>query len=79
MFVAGPDTNIVANQFERFGRQVALCHESFGALTQLQGAGVAGMAQNAARVDAKQQFDLIDPACMQRREVKDESLIMSGI
>ena len=37
------------------------------------------MAQDAARVDAKQQLDLVDPARMNGREVKDESLIVSGV
>jgi hypothetical protein len=64
---------------ERFGRPVALRHEGVGALAQLLDGAMTGMAQDAARVDAKQQLDLVDPARMNGREVKDESLIVSGI
>ncbi len=37
------------------------------------------MAQDAARVDAEQPLDLVDPARVQRGEVKDEPVIVSGV
>ena len=37
------------------------------------------MSQDTARVDAEQQLDLVDPARVQRGEVKDEPVIVSGV
>jgi hypothetical protein len=64
---------------ERLGRLVALRHEGIGALAQLFNGRMAGMAQDTARIDAEHQLDLIDPAGVDRREVKDEPVIMSGV
>src|SRR5580700_9566233 len=48
--------------------------ELLGALAQMRSAGVARMAQHPARVAGKPEFDLIDPACVQRREVQVKAL-----
>lgn len=40
---------------------------------------MAGVAQDAASVDAEQQLDLVDPTGMDRREVKDEPVMVSGV
>src|SRR5665213_4563799 len=40
---------------------------------------MTGMAQDAARVDAEQQLDLVDPTGVNWREVKDEPVIVSGV
>jgi hypothetical protein len=65
--------------FERLGGVIALGHERFGALAQLRDGRMTGVSQGAARVDGEQQLDLIDPACVQWREVKDKPPIVPGI
>jgi hypothetical protein len=53
--------------------------EVLGALAQMRDGVVAGVSQHAARVDGKQQLDLIDPAGVQGREVKDEAPPVPGV
>jgi hypothetical protein len=48
--------------FEGLGRAITLGDEVLGALTQMRDGGVAGVAQHTARVDGKQQLDLIEPS-----------------
>src|SRR6516225_9172901 len=64
---------------ERLGRVVALRDEGLGALAQVRDGAMAGVAQDTARVDAKQQFDLVDPTGVQGREVKDEAPPVPGV
>ena len=40
---------------------------------------MTGMAQDAASVDAEEQLDLVDPAGVNRGEVEDELVIVSGV
>jgi hypothetical protein len=58
---------------------IALRDEGFGALAQVLDGDMARVAQDPARVDTEQQLDLVDPARMQRREVKDKPLIVAGV
>lgn len=64
---------------ERARRGVAPGDEGLGALEQVRGRGMAGVAKYVARVDAEEQLDLVDPAGMQRREVHDEAPAVTGI
>ena len=45
----------------------------------MHGTGVARMAQHPARVAGKPEFDLIDPACVQRREVEVKALAVPHV
>lgn len=65
--------------FEWFGGVIALRDEGFGALAQVLDGDMARVTQDPSRVDTEQQLDLVDPARMQWREVKDKPLIVAGV
>ncbi|CAB3775276.1 hypothetical protein LMG29542_08658 [Paraburkholderia humisilvae] len=64
---------------ERACRLIILVAKLSGALAQVRGIDMAGMAQHPARIAGNPQFDLIDPARMQRGEVRVKSLFVPRV